>query len=214
MRRIVVFPFAGMLFLAVLFALMLAANLYTYYRLSEESPIAELQFLRIDEGHYEALIAYGDFCTLERLTLYGDQWRLDARRPWVNLLGLDSRYSIERLGGRCRDINRENSSRHGSHALHPPDGAGLVALLARHSGRFSPVDTFYGSSVYKNINPRYVYRVLRSQSGLLVRKAEPPSARRGGGMTTIEINRSCAESPDPIGRVRRFLERLVGKTGE
>ena len=137
MRRIVVFPFAGMLFLAVLFALMLAANLYTYYRLSEESPIAELQFLRIDEGHYEALIAYGDFCTLERLTLYGDQWRLDARRPWVNLLGLDSRYSIERLGGRCREAADDDAE---------TKLAGVIRLHARasyekHSHSYFPDDT-------------------------------------------------------------------------
>ena len=56
-----------MLLLAVLFALMLAANLHTYYRLIDESPIAELRFVRIDDGRYEAIISYGDFCTVNHI---------------------------------------------------------------------------------------------------------------------------------------------------
>jgi hypothetical protein len=216
-RRLIVFPFAGMLVLAVVFSLLLGANLYTYYRLSDESPIAELQFARLDDGRYEATIAYGDFCSPERYTLDGDQWRLDARflkwRPWANLLGFDSLYRIERLGGRYRSIETENTARHQVHALHPPDGIDLVALLARYGGRFSPVDTLYGSSVYEDMDPRYVYRVFRSQSGLLARMTEAPTARHTAGVTTIEITRSCAQSPGPFARGRRFLERLLGKAG-
>jgi hypothetical protein len=217
MRRLIVFPFAGMLLLAMLFALLLAANLHTYYRLSNESPIAELQFVRIDDGRYEAIISYGDFCTANRYTLYGDQWRLDARflkwRPWANLLGFDSLYRIERLSGRYREIDSENIRRHEAHTLRPQDGLDLVAVLAKYTGWFSPVDTLYGSSVYEDMDPRYVYTVFRSQSGLLVRKAEPPTVRHTHGMTTIEINRSCAQSPGPIARAHRFLERLLG-TGQ
>jgi hypothetical protein len=216
-KRLILVPFTGMLLIAVLFALMLAANLHTYYRLSDESPIAELQFVRIDEGRYQALISYGDFCTPERYTLYGDQWRLDARflkwRPWANLLGFDSLYRIERLGGRYRDIDRENTRRHEAHALHSGDGVDLVALLARYRGRLSPLDTLYGSSVYEDMDPHYLYRVFRSQSGLLARKTELPTARQTAGMTTIEITRSCAQSPGSFPSERRFLERLLEQAG-
>jgi hypothetical protein len=212
MKRVILFPFVGMLLLAVLFALMLAANLYTYYRLSDESPIAELQFVMTAEGRYEATIAYGDFCNPERYSVYGDQWRLDARflkwRSWANLLGFDSLYRIERLGGRYRDVDRENSEPHEAHTLHPPGGIDLVATLARYSGRFSPVDTLYGSSVYEDMDPRYLYRVYRSQSGLLVRKTARPGSGRIAGVTTIEINKSCASSPDLFTRARRYLKSL------
>ena len=61
MKRVIMFPFIGMLLLTGLFALMLGANLQTYYRLSNESPIAELQFVMTDDGRYEAIITYGDF---------------------------------------------------------------------------------------------------------------------------------------------------------
>jgi len=217
-RHLIVLPFTGILLLAVGFALLLAANLYTYHRLSDESPIAELQFARLGDDRYEAIIAYGDFCTTERYTLFGDQWRLDARflkwRPWANLLGFDSLYRIERLGGRYRDIERENTQPHDAHTLHPRDGVDLVALMARYTGRFSPVDTLYGSSVYEDMDPRHVYRVYRSQSGLLVRKAEPASARLGTGVTTIEITRSCAQPPGGLTRAFRSLKRALGLTGE
>ena len=134
-----------MLLFAVLLELLLAANLHTCLRLSDESPIAKLQFVRTGVGRYEAIISYGDFCNRERYALYGDQWRLHARflkwRPWANLPGFDSLCRIERPGGRYRDVGRENTEPHEAHTLHPHDGVDLVALLAKHSGRFSPVDT-------------------------------------------------------------------------
>ena len=64
------------------------------------------------------------------------------------------------------------------------------------------------------MDPRYVYRVFRSQSGLLARKTELPSARvNTAGVTTIEITRSCAQLPGPFVRVRRFLESLMDYAG-
>jgi hypothetical protein len=218
MKRIILFPFIGMLLLAGLFALMLAANLHTYYRLSDESPIAELQFVAAGDRRYDAIISYGDFCNKERYPLYGDQWRLDARflkwRSWANLLGFDSLYRIERLGGRYRDVDRENSEPHEAYNLHPHGGSDLVAAMASYGGRFSPVDTLYGSSVYEDMNPRYVYRVYRSQSGLLVRKAVPPGARSAAGVTTIEINKSCAESPGMFRKAGRYLVGFLVNSGD
>ena len=175
MKRIILLPFTGLLLLAGLIALMMAANLYTFHRLSDESPIAELRFVKKGDRQYEAIISYGDFCNPEHYLLYGDQWRLDAVflkwRSWANLLGFDAMYRIERLGGRYRNVDRENSEPHQAFTLHPQSGIDLVAMLAGYRGRISPVDTLYGSSVYEDMNPDTLYRVYRSQSGLLVRVA-------------------------------------------
>ncbi len=213
MKRAILLPITGLLLLAGLFALMLAANLYTFYRLSDESPIAELKFVMTGDKQYEAIISYGDFCNPERYPLYGDQWRLDALflkwRAWANLLGFDSLYRIERLGGRYRNIGSENSEPRHAHALHPQGGIDLVALLANYRGQFSPIDTLYGSSVYEDMNPDYVYRVYRSQSGLLVRKTPQYGATVAGDVTTIEINKSCAGSPGLLRRAGRYLDGLL-----
>ena len=217
-KRLFLLPLAVMLLLAALVGLLLAANLHSYYRLSDESLIAELQFVRTGDGRYDAIIAYGDFCNPERYALYGDHWRLDARflkwSPWANLLGFDSLYRVERLSGRYREIDRENAGPREAHALHPRDGVDLVAVLAKYGGRFSPVDTLYGSSVYDEMNPDQVYRVYRSQSGLLVRHAPRPTADRSDGVTTIEITRSCAPQADSYDTARRHLKRLLDTGGD
>ena len=140
----------------------------------DEAPIAELTFVKSGPQRYQATIRHGDFCEAGQYVLYGDQWRLDAQflkwRAWANLLGMDSMYRIERLGGRYREVAAENASLPQVHALHDRSGIDLPGLLARYEGPFSPVDTLYGSSVYHDMDPAYIYRVYRGQSGLLVRK--------------------------------------------
>jgi hypothetical protein len=211
MKRILLLPFTATLLLVAGTALLLLSNLYTYHRLTDESPIAELRFSSSGPGEYLATIAYGDFCSPERYALQGDQWRLDAQflkwRAWANLLGMDSMYRIERLGGRYREVAAENASLPQVHALHDRSGIDLPGLLARYEGPFSPVDTLYGSSVYHDMDPAYIYRVYRGQSGLLVRKV--PVSADGDNRLTIEIRKSCARSPDLFDRASRYAQRLA-----
>ena len=213
MKRALLLPFTVVVLAVVIIALLLASNLYTFYRLTDETPIAELRFQRTGDRQYQATLSYGDFCKSEHYILYGDQWRLDARflkwRPWANLLGFDSLYRIERLGGRYHDIHRENTDPQVAHELHPGDGIDLVAVMANYTGGFSPVDTLYGSSVYEEMDTAHVYRVYRSQSGLLVRKLMPPQAPDAGGVLTIEINRACGTEPGLFEKAARFTGKLL-----
>mgnify|MGYP000222880126 CR=1 FL=1 len=126
MKRIILLPITATLLVVTGTGLLLLSNLYTFHRLTDESPIAELRFASSGPGEYQASIAYGDFCTPEHYTLRGDQWRLDAQflkwRAWANLLGMDSMYRIERLGGRYREVAAENASQPQVHALHDRSG--------------------------------------------------------------------------------------------
>jgi hypothetical protein len=63
--------------------------------------------------------------------------------------------------------------------------------------------------VYEDMNAGYLYRVYRSQSGLLARKAVQPGAGSAGGVTTIAINKSSAPTPGRFGKTAHYLERLV-----
>jgi len=212
MKRILLYPFAGLVLGGIALALLLTTNLYTYHRLTAEAPIAELRFRQVGPQQYEASIAYGDFCQEHQFMLYGDQWRLDAQflkwRPWANLLGFDSMYRIERLGGRYGALAEENSGQHLAHALHAPERIDLPAILSRYSGFFSPVDTLFGSSVYDTMDEGRLYRVYRGQSGLLVRKTAPAGVDSAGGGITIEINKSCGEKRGALEGVTEYAGRL------
>jgi hypothetical protein len=210
MKRLLLFPLTGLGLALLVVALLLASNLYTYYRLTDEVPIAELRFRPLGPQRFEARIAFGDFCHEQVYALDGDQFRLDARflkwRPWANLLGFDALYRIERLGGRYAAVARENRAPHRAYPLNPQQRIDLPAVLARYQGSLSPVDTLYGSSVYDNMEPGFLFRVYRGQSGLLVRKVplQPPAG------LTIDIRRSCGESSRSAGRLAGWLVRLAG----
>ena len=64
MKRILLLPFTATLFVVAGAGLLLLSNLYTFHRLTDESPIAELRFASSGQGEYQATIVYGDFCTV------------------------------------------------------------------------------------------------------------------------------------------------------
>lgn len=204
MKRLILFPLGGVSLLLLVLALLLASNLYTYHRLTDEAPIAELSFRQLAPQQYLATIAYGDFCHEEQYTLYGDQWRLDAQflkwRSWANLLGLDALYRIERLGGRYLALTDENAGPHRAHRLYPQQRVDLPAIMARYDGALSPVDTLFGSSVYDSMAENVLYRVYRGQSGLLVRRLPGPELTATGGLT-IDIHKACSPESGLLQRI-------------
>ena len=213
MKRILLLPVTSTLVVLLGAGLLLPSNLYTFYRLTDESPIAELRFVSSAPGEYQALLLYGDFCEPQRYTLYGDQWRLDAMflkwRAWANLLGMDSLYRIERLGGRYSEVSAENAATAHAYELQDDSPVDLAGMLARYKGVISPVDTLYGSSVYADMDPAFIYHVYRGQSGLLVRKVTTADSPASDGTLTIDINRSCGGSPGLLERAGGYTDRLV-----
>jgi hypothetical protein len=206
-KRVFLFPFVSLFLVAGAVLLLVASNLYTFHRLTDESPIAELQFRKTGVQEYEVTIAYGDFCHPEKYLLYGDQWRMDAQflkwRPWANLIGFDSMYRIERLGGRYQDVQDENTRHRISYRLYQEGLVDLTLMMDSYNGYLSPVDTLYGSSVYDVMQEQTLFRVYRTQSGLLVRKTTSLSVDHPGAGITIEINKACGSES---GWFRRLLQ--------
>jgi hypothetical protein len=213
MKRIVTLPLISAFLAVGLVVLLVFTNIYTFFRLTDEAPIAELTFLETGPEQYLATISYGDFCAAEQYTLYGNQWRLDARflkwQSWANLFGLDAMYRIERLGGRYRDVGDENSRQQVAYKLYTAPRIDLAAILKDYDGFFSPVDTLFGSSVYEDMNADFRYRVFRSQSGLLVRK-EP---RAAGDIITIEINSDCTPRSGLFSKFAGYTGKLFQAAG-
>ncbi len=195
MRRLLWGIPVSLLALATLFAGLVAWNLHTFNRLTEESLIARLRFVPVAEQQYEVELRSGDFCKSQSFRLFGDEWRIDARflkwKAWANLLGMDSMYRLERISGRYRNIDDENRQRHFAYAIGDAPVIDLARYAERDWGRWAPVDTSFGSSVYESIDPAYEYAVYRSQSGLFVRKRPAGPARYEDGALVIRIEKEC-----------------------
>jgi len=175
--------------------LLLFTNIYTFNRLTDEAPIAKLRFTQLAPQKYAVELRSGDFCKAQTFVLYGDEWRIDARflkwKPLANLVGLDAMYRLERLTGRYRTVSDENSNRHQAWRIGRQPGFDLFSYAKRDWKYWSPVDTFYGSSVYEAIDPEREFTVYRSQSGLLVRKTSAAPAHYEDGALVIHIEKGC-----------------------
>ncbi len=150
-------------------------TLHTYARLTYEQPVAHLTFVALGPQLYTATLVRAPSGDVETFALNGDEWQLDARvlkwRGFANLLGLDARYRLERLGGRYVEIEQEQSAPRSVYALGPAPALDLW-LLARAYPRWLPfVDSVYGSATYLPMADGARYAVTISQTGLLARPA-------------------------------------------
>ena len=157
--------------LPALLLLLLTLNLLTYSRLSYEQPVAEIRISQIDKDRFLALLTYGK--EEKRLVLNGDQWQLDARiikwKPWANMLGLDTRYRLERLSGRFDDPEKARTRQPRVYQLAMVSLLDIWELAQRHSAWMPAVDAAYGSSVYLPLGDELAYRISMSQSGMVAR---------------------------------------------
>jgi hypothetical protein len=194
LRRLRAVPLFVLLLLGLPAALV-GWNLHTFHRLTAEAPIAKLRFVELAPQQYAVELRSGDFCTVQHFKISGDDWRLDARflkwKPVANLFGLDAMYRLERLGGRYSRIDEANTRPQHAYQIGDKPGIDLTDHLNERWLSWSPVDTYFGSSVYEAIDPAYEYTVYRSQSGLLVRKHKIETAHYEDGSLVIHIDRPC-----------------------
>jgi hypothetical protein len=148
-------------------------TLHTYARLTYEQPVAQLAFVALGPQLYSATLVRVPSGDVETYALNGDEWQLDARvlkwRGVANLLGLDARYRLERLGGRYVEIEQERAGPRSVYALGAAPTLDLW-LLARAYPRWLPfVDAVYGSATYLPMADGARFQVTISQSGLVAR---------------------------------------------
>ena len=159
---------------------------WTYAELTEEVPIVVLEFTSqgMPQVHEARLTdALGN--PLGVYPIYGDQWRIDAKfmkmKYWANLLGLESRYALDRLEGRYRSAAEQNTRKTQAHDL----GEGAVIESVALYGWNPFLDTEYGSSAYKDIAENVQYVVLKTPTGLMVREnplaVKPEEKANGDG---------------------------------
>lgn len=187
------FSFKLFLLISLVISFLLLGNVFTYSRLAEEEPIAQLTFANIKNQEFIATIRLGDFCKNRSYTIYGDEFRIDARflkwKSWATLFGADPLYRVERLSGRYTDISDENLKPGYAYALNPITTYDISELFERYKSNLTFVDTYYGSSAYEVMKPDFIYTVFRTQSGILIRTTGPE--------TKTELLK-CSEKPSVL----------------
>lgn len=175
----------GMVFLAAAVAAgLMGGSFLTYQRLTHEQRAADIQFQALGDRHYRATIAdpRGSKRVVE---LRGDEWQVDARiLKWHGLatvVGFDTVYRLERVGGRYRDLQAERTAERTVHALHEPDPVDAWEVLRRFAGWLPFVDARYGSAVYLPMADGAAYRVTVTPSGLAARPLNAPAQDAAGG---------------------------------
>ncbi|HIL27159.1 MAG TPA: hypothetical protein EYG21_07225 [Nitrospinaceae bacterium] len=143
----------------------------TYSNLTKEEVVAIITFDNVPDQSsvYIAHLYDRDESKIDDYSIYGDQWRMDAGfikvKYWANILGVDSKYTLNRFEGRYKDIKDENNKKHKSYQI---ESHNLIDIFHFF------VDTTYGSSVYQDIKLNTKYIVLKSQIGLMVREQQIP----------------------------------------
>ena len=163
---------ALILFLAAACALLIGSNLRTYQRLSNEQPAAELQFSRVGERRFDAVLSYPDG-ERANFPLSGDEWQVDARvlkwHAFANLVGFDTAYRLERISGRYSRIEDERSQPRTVYDLHAPGRIDPWELVHRYRSWVPWMDALYGSATFLPMTDGALYEITVSQSGLIAR---------------------------------------------
>lgn len=156
-------------------------NLHTYQRLTAEAPVATLEVVRSGPERYHVLLERDAGGISHTYELAGDEWQLDARiLRWhgpAALLGLDTRYRLERLAGRYRDADTASSRVPTVYDLAAERGLDLWSLASRHATWLPLVDARYGSATYLPLADGARYTVSVGRDGLIARPANAEAER-------------------------------------
>ena len=167
MRYLVGFPIFAIVIMFIINVILALLLVLTYSGLTKENIVATIKFDSIPNQNnvYVAHIFDKDSKKIGDYTIYSDQWRIDAgfikMEYWANIIGIESKYTLNRFEGRYSDIIKENTKQHKAYQLEEH------SLIDNFSFFF---DTTYGSSVYKEIKLKTLFTVLHSPTGLLVRE--------------------------------------------
>jgi hypothetical protein len=160
------------LLLVVAFVAVLALDLRTYFALTNEQSVATIRFQALGPQYFHAQLNCADGRVIGA-DLHGDEWQLDARvikwRGFAMLLGFQTRYRLDRLSGRYRDVAQERSAVHSAVSLAPGSWIESWSLMQHYSRWLPWVDASYGSATYLPMADGAEYRVSLSTTGLLAR---------------------------------------------
>jgi hypothetical protein len=197
------------------FILLIAASIHSFFALTDETLIAELEFDRTGEQIHLAYLRTGDFCDQQIFTVFGDQWRIDAQflkwHYWASLLGLESQYRLERLEGRYRDVAEQNARPTAAHALAGPSAIDIGQLAGRLGRLNFLADASYGSSTYHDVDTNRVYLVYKSPTGIFTRTRPRLPLQADADALSVEVRHGCGDAAPALAAAADWINRTVDR---
>lgn len=196
-------------------ALLASAPFYIYHQFNAAAPIAKIEFSPIGEQEYTATLYSGNLCSGEDFVIYGDQLQLDASfikwQGWAVLLGFESKYKLDRLSGRYRDITEQGDKPKKYYDIAPEVWFDIFDedKLEGQSGLF--IDSQYGSSVYVDINPELTYIIYRTEDGLIAKSYDRTNAEFVDGILTIRITNPCGDQESLLSSITQKTNTMAVK---
>lgn len=161
----------GLVALAILMILY-GMDLRYYQVLTSEQPVARILVSRLDTQLWQVQIQSTDEDVTAEIA--GDEWQIDARvlrwpASW-QALGFKTRYRLDRISGRYRDVSQEVSRPRTAVELgREPFAEDIWNRLAEFSSTMEWLDAAYGSSAYHPLRDGAVYDVSLTNAGLISR---------------------------------------------
>jgi hypothetical protein len=167
--------------LAALCAGLLVLNTQTYARLTTERPVADVTVAALHPALQTWRVTVRRLDETRIVTtcdIQGDEWVMSAAvqkwRPWVNILGLDSTYTLDQLTNKYFSAARGNGRRITACDLGGPVSSRLAPDLARWLvDKARAGQRRFGSAVYMPLTDGAIYRVIMTQGGLNAQPANP-----------------------------------------
>lgn len=151
-----------------------SANLYTYQRLTGEQAVGTLVFERYAPQEYVATLKRADNLSMN-FSIHGDECQLDARilkwKGFGTLMGLDTLYRLEKIGGRFRSAEDERGKARSLYTLSENPGIEFWGLVNRFNQWIPWVDAIYGNAVYVPMAGGAEFAISVTASGLIARPA-------------------------------------------
>jgi hypothetical protein len=165
--------------LAALFAAV-TVGIHGYRALTAEEVAAVVQTDPVGPQHFRATVTMPDG-RVGQFDILGDALYVDARilkwKPIVNILGLQTAYELDRVGGRYNAVPDERHRPHTVFPLGQDHMVNVFGFVHRHPTVLAPlVDATYGSGTFITVARPARYEVRVSTTGLLIRAVTDSSA--------------------------------------
>lgn len=151
-------------------SVLLALSLVQFFRLTTDLPVATVKIHQQGDNQYQIVASATGLGTRD-YTVYGDEWQIDAKVVRWKLPALVSgappMYRLERLSGRYRDVQREQSGTRSIYVLDDWPAPDISAVKSWIPNWLPFVDVTFGSAAYMPMFDGASYEVLFDQRGAL-----------------------------------------------